>query len=290
MRFAITTVDRYLGVFEAFCQAGWTPLKLFTVPVRDPEHGNQRAVIALAESKGAAIQLSRIAQKDLADLGVNGCDVLLVASYDWRVPDWHLLVKYAINFHPAPLPVGRGPYPVPRAILESRPSWAVTCHRLTAQIDAGEILATETFRLRAAECHESLDLRLQMAAKRLAGRVARNFVELWQGATPQGDGSYWPRITMPDRVVDFTRRVDDLLQHVRAYGRTGSVANVNGTWLIVKRAVGWQDTHNAAPGTVVHIHERTIVIAVADGYLALLESSVAPPHVSREVGAAHKNS
>ena len=288
MRFAIATYDRYLGVFEAFCRAGWIPLKLFTVPLRDPDFGNQRASIALAEQKGASIQLSRISQRDIADIGIAGCDVLIVAGYDWKIPDWNPLLKYAINFHPSPLPVGRGAYPLPRAILENHPSWGVTCHRLTAKIDAGEILAAEHFPLRADECHESLDLRVQIAGRRLADRVARNFGELWRNAAPQGDGTYWPKIMLADKVADFSKPIDDLLRHIRAYGRTGSVANVEGTWHVVKCAVGWQETHEHQPGALVHTHGRAVVVAAPDGYLAILDSEVVPPHLAVQITGARR--
>ena len=179
MRFAIATLDRYLGIFEAFCLAGWTPTKLFTLPVRDPEFGTQARAIALAEKTGATVQLSRLSDADLSALGESGCEVLIVAGYDWKIPPWERALKYAVNFHPAPLPIGRGPYPLPRALLEQRPFWGMTCHRLSAQFDAGDILAAEHFALHADECHERLNLRVQMAGKRLAIRVARNFVTLW---------------------------------------------------------------------------------------------------------------
>ncbi len=285
MRFAIATYDRYLGIFEAFCLAGWVPMKLFTVPLRDPEFGDQRASIALAEQQGISIQLSRMSQRDIADLGSEGCDVLVVAGYDWKIPQWNPPVKHAINFHPSPLPVGRGAYPLPRAILENHATWGVTCHRLTARIDAGEILAAEHFPLRADECHESLDLRVQIAARRLADRVARNFAELWQTAAPQGDGTYWPKITLADKGVDLSRPVDDLLRHIRAYGRTGSLANVAGAWHIVKHATGWREAHEHPAGTVIHRYARTVVVAVADGYLAILDSEVVPAHLAAQITA-----
>lgn len=285
MRFAIATYDRYLGIFEAFCHAGWVPMKLFTVPLRDPQFGDQRASIALAEQKGASIQLSRMSQQDIAALGSDGCEVLVVAGYDWKVPQCSQPVKHAINFHPSPLPLGRGAYPLPRAILENHSTWGVTCHRLTAQIDAGEILAAEHFPLRADECHESLDLRVQIAAKRLAERVARNFAELWRLAVPQGDGTYWPKITLADKMVDFSRPIDDLLRHMRAYGRTGSLANVAGVWHIVKHAAGWREAHGHPAGTVIHTYARALVVAVADGYLSILDSEVVPPHLAAQITA-----
>ncbi len=285
MRFAIATYDRYLGIFETLCHAGWTPMKLFTVPLRDLEFGDQRRAIALAEQKGAAIQISRMAQRDIADIGISGCDVLVVAGYDWKIPQWNALVKYAINFHPSPLPTGRGAYPLPNAILGKHPVWGIACHRLTERIDAGEILDAEHFPIRADESHESLDLRVQIAGKRLAERIASNFIQLWRAATPQGEGTYWPKITLADKLIDLGRSIDDLLRHVRAYGRTGSLVNVGGTWHIVKHAAGWQETHTHAPGTVIHTSARAIVVAVADGYLAILESEVVPAHLAAQISA-----
>src|SRR5271155_983950 len=98
MRFAITAVDRYLGVFEAFVHAGWEPVKLFTVPMRsfiDSHH----AVIAYAEQRHVPIQLSRMTEQDLHALGEQGCEVLIVASYNWKIGDWRPFLKYAVNFH-----------------------------------------------------------------------------------------------------------------------------------------------------------------------------------------------
>ena len=178
MRFAIAAIDRYLGVFDAFVRAGWTPLKLFTVPIANAVD-NYQAVTAFAEQHHASVQLSQITDLDILGLREQECDALIVACYPWRIVDWQPSLKYAVNFHASPLPDGRGPYPIHRAILEKRNSWAVTCHRLTSEIDKGDILAAESFPLQSDECHESLDLKIQMNAKRLAGKVARQFIELW---------------------------------------------------------------------------------------------------------------
>ena len=283
MRYAIATLDRYLGVFEAFHRAGWTCVKLFTLPVRDREFGTQERAIALAQTAGAPIQLARIGAEDLQALGESGCEALIVAGYDFKVPPWQPALKYAVNFHPAPLPLGRGPYPLWRALLERQPAWGMTCHRLSAQFDAGDILAAEHFALVGGECHEQLNLRVQMAGKRLAERVARDFVALWDGAEPQRGGSYWPRTALRERMLDVTRPHAEVLRTVRAFGRTGSIAQVSGTWLIVKHALGWAERHQHRPGEVAHLAGNTIVIAVADGYLALIESDIAPPHVVAEL-------
>jgi len=276
LRFAIAAVDRYLGVFEAFVQAGWQPVKLFTVPmpikVNTESHNG---VIAYAEQYKAGIQLSRMTKHDIQQLGEDGCDALIIASYNWRIDDWRPALKYGINFHSAPLPEARGPYPTVRAILEARKNWAVTCHKLAPEIDHGDILAAENFPTATDECHESLDLKIQMAAKRLAAKVAGEFTTLWDNAKPQIGGSYWPRLTDKERLIDFTKPVEDIRRHLRAFGLIESLARINDTILSIKHAVGWTETHHHKPGQVVHMNNRTIVVAAVDGYIGIIEWNVA---------------
>jgi methionyl-tRNA formyltransferase len=284
MKFAITAVDRYLGVFEAFVAAGWTPLKLFTTPANS-ELSNQRAVVDYAERNSAAVQFSRMTILDLEDLRDRGCETLIVASYNWRICDWRPFLGYAVNFHCSPLPDGRGPYPVVRAIMEDRKFWGVACHRLTAEIDGGEVLAVEEFPLRPDECHESLDLKIQMAAKRLARKVADQFVPLWELAQPQDEGIYWSKYEIADHVIDFHMTVDSIMRHVRAFGDVGSLARSCATWITVRRAVGWTETHAHAPGTVVHAFNQSIVVAASDGYIGILQGEIASPDRASQIDA-----
>ena len=282
MRFAIATADSYLGVFEAFVHAGWKPVKLFSMPIANVID-NHIAVAALAEQHHAAIQLSRLTEHDMLELHEQECDALIVACYGWRIGDWQPFLKYAVNFHCSPLPEARGSYPLHRAILENRNAWAVTCHRLALEFDTGDILATEDFILQPDECHERMNLKVQMAAKRLAAKVAGQFTGLWDQATPQKGGSYWPKHTLKERVINFHTPVENVMRHIRAFGATESLANINNTWLVIKRAVGWKETHNRLPGKVVHIHNRTIVVASLDGYVGLFEPDILRPELVAEL-------
>jgi methionyl-tRNA formyltransferase len=284
MKFAITAVDRYLGVFDTFVAAGWTPLKLFTTP-RICQLSNQQAVIAYARHHSADVQLSRMTVCDLEDLRDRGCDALVVASYNHKIGDWRPFLKYAVNFHCSPLPDARGPYPVPRAIMEARNFWGVACHRLTSEIDAGELLAAEHFPMRSDECHESLDLKIQMAAKRLARRVAGQFLGLWEAAKPQEGGTYWRKHELADHIIDFRNPVEHVMRHVRAFGAMGTLACICATWVTVKRTIGWTEAHSHAPGTVVHVFNQSIVVAASDGYVGILESELTPPGVVAEIQA-----
>jgi methionyl-tRNA formyltransferase len=273
VRFAIAACDRYLGVFEELLQAGWEPVKLFSVPATTHLDTN-RKVIELAQKYRINIQLSRMSERDLAELGEHGCETLMIASYNWRIGNWRPYLKHAVNFHPSPLPEARGPYPMTRAILERRASWAVTCHKIEPEFDAGDIVASETFSLAGQECHESLNLKLQMASARLARHVAGQFSTLWDQAKPQGAGSYWPYFTEEDRTIHFSNTVEDILVQVRAFGSLECIACINGVRINVRRVIGWTEAHDRIPCTVAHTNNQTIVVATLDGYVAIVEWSL----------------
>ena len=285
MRFAITATDRYLGVFDAFIEAGWEPVKLFTAPLDNRTEFNQ-AVVERAQGLHIDVQLSRMQERDLQDLALRGCDLLVVASYNWRIGDWRPYLRHAINFHPSPLPEGRGPYPAVRAILEQRKVWGVSCHQLDAEFDSGVILAQVLFPLADDECHDSLDLKIQMASQRLAQQVASNLPALWQHAEPQGkgEGSYWRRWHDDERLIDFSRPIEEIARHIRAFRVVEALADINGVRIYVRRAVVWPEAHAYAPGSVVHSHHLKVVVAAPDGYVALLEWSVIAPDAVSKLG------
>lgn len=283
MRFAITATDRYQGVFEAFLEAGWQPVKLFSAPLNNRTEFNQ-SVLARAQALGIDVQLSPMQEHDLQDLALRGCDLLVVASYNWRIGNWRPYLRHAINFHPSPLPEGRGPYPAVRAILDQWHQWGVSCHQLDADFDSGAILAQECFPLAADECHDSLDLKVQMASRRLAQRVAADLPALWAQARPQQGGSYWPRWSEEERLIDFKQPVASIARHVRAFRCVEALAEVNGVLIYVRRVVVWTEAHSHQPGAMVHSCNRSLVLAASDGYVGLVEWSVIAPDAVSNLG------
>ncbi|HEY8026924.1 MAG TPA: formyltransferase family protein [Burkholderiaceae bacterium] len=275
MRFAITGCDRYAGVFEAFLAAGWTPVKLFSGPASNPFSANNK-MMAMAKRHGCPAQLTRISDDDLADLAQRSCDALIVASYDWRIGNWPAHLRYAVNFHPSPLPIGRGPYPLPRAILEGRDKWGMTCHKITPEFDSGDMLAIEEFAMHGEESHETLNLKLQMAAGRLASRLAQNFTALWEQASPQGGGEYWPLFTEAERTLDYNAPVATISRVLRAFGNLECFATLNGEKIYVRQALVWPDAHGFRPGSVVHVNGQHVVVAARDGMVALLDWGLIP--------------
>lgn len=283
MRFAITGIDRSLALFDTLLEVGWEPVKLFTVPV-DGHNDHHGEIVARANALKLPIQLSRMRDDDLRQLGEAGCEVLVVASYNWRIGDWSRYLPYAVNFHPSLLPEARGPYPTVQAILRGEPHWGVTCHKVSPEFDTGDILAQSAFPMGDDETLDSLNLKVDMAFARLARRVAQDFKTLWARAVPQEGGSYWNRLSEDERTIDFTRPVAEILRLVRAYGLLECKAQLDQRTVFVRHAVGWTEAHTHAPGTVVYRQHRKRVVAAADGYIALLEWSLLHPGGERHIG------
>jgi methionyl-tRNA formyltransferase len=283
MRFAFAGIDFLGGVFLTLLDQGWEPVKLFTRPC-DNVYDFNDVTIARARSLKLPIQMSRIRASDLAHLATLKCDALVVAGYPWLVKDWEPHLAYAVNFHPSPLPIGRGPYPLFQAILSAAPDWGMTVHSLTPAFDMGPLVAQDRFQVSPDETHDTLLAKCQMAGRRLAALLATDLPRLWADATLQGDGTYWPRVTEAQRTIDFTRDVADVLRTVRAFGSIESLAQVDGKRLYVWHAAGWTESHRHKPGEVVHKHRRHIVIAVRDGFVQLTGWSALAPETAREAG------
>ncbi|WP_132253583.1 methionyl-tRNA formyltransferase [Methylobacterium segetis] len=287
MKFAFAGIDFLGGVFDALIQAGWTPIKLFTRPC-DGIYDHNEAVVALARQHRLPMQLSRLRIGDLDALNAaHGRDwALVVAGYPWLITGWHGRAAYALNFHPSPLPTGRGPYPLFQAIREGYESWGVTAHVLAEQgFDTGDILAQDIFPVSPGETHESLLAKCQMAARRLAsGPIARNLPTRWRRPEPQGDGSYWARVSDADRTLDFRQEVEAILRRVRAFGSIETIARLGDSRVFVAAAEGWREAHTHPPGTIVHRYRRQIVVAARDGYVLVTRWSLVPINEAGQIG------
>src|SRR3984957_12740424 len=273
MRFAVTATDRYLNIFQTLVERGWTPLKVFTGKVDNRIHP-KTAVLDYAKRLKLEVQIPRLTDTNLRELHDLGCEALVVASYKWRIGDWRPHLKYAVNFHPAPLPYGRGPYPTPVPVLQQATTWGVSCHKVEHEFDAGDVRKTVEFPVSRDDDHDSVDLKIQFASKRLSEDVAGRFVEYWDAATPQTGGSYYPLWTDVDRRLDFTQTVEEVLRRVRAFGPLECVAQINEATLFVRRAVGWTESPVVPAGTLVYANGLSLVVAVSDGYVGLTEWSL----------------
>lgn len=284
MRFAYAGIDFLADAYAGLVAGGWEPVKLFTRPC-DGVHDVNDQVVAEFARRRLPIQMSRIRPDDLETLARAGCDCLVVAGYPWRIRGWEGRLPYAFNFHPSPLPEGRGPYPLYRAILDAHARWGMSAHVLDPEFDAGPVLDQQLFALSPRETHETLLARCQMATRRIALRLAMgDFAAAWAAARPQVGGVYYPRTHEDDRRLDFSRPVADILRRVRAFGRIETIAQIGASQVHVLEAHGWEEAHDRPAGALAHQHRRTLVVAAADGFVAITRWSPVSADVGRNFG------
>jgi len=124
-----------------------------------------------------------------------------------------------INVHPSLLPRHRGPTPIPAAILNGDGETGITVQRLVAEMDAGDILAVESFPLYGNETTASLTATMAARAAGilpgLLGKIASGTAE----GRPQDHGaaSYCGLISKADGIIDWNMGAREIGARIRAY-------------------------------------------------------------------------
>lgn len=198
MKIAYLGIDLLKPALDALLREGCDVLKLFTCPTDNVTEFNT-AVIRAAEERGIPYTLSRVTAADLEELAARGCELLVCAGYYYRAPVASAFPM--VNFHPTPLPVGRGSWPMPRLILEGAAFGGVTAHKMAADFDTGEILLQERFPLDEREDHQTYMEKVYEKVPGMVRELVNRLPQVLADARPQGAGEYWPLPTEADWTV-----------------------------------------------------------------------------------------
>ena len=171
-----------------------------------------------------------------------------------------------INLHFSLLPAWRGAAPVQRALIAGDAVTGASVFRLVAELDAGDVFATEKRSVGADEtAGELLDALAASGAELTAGVVDA----IGSGtaiSTPQaGDPSFAPKLTIDDARLEWaqpTASVDARFRGVTP--EPGAFTEVGGARLKVLEARPSDGRADLAPG-VVRAEGRRIVVGTADG-------------------------
>lgn len=168
-----------------------------------------RSITRLARERGFSIveTASVNAREYLDRLRELDLDVVVsvAAPEIFKAPLLGLPRLGCVNIHSGRLPKYRGMMPTFWQMLHREPAVTVTIHRMVEKLDAGEILAEETF---ALEDRDRLD-RVIVGTKQLGARMMiSTLLELEQrlanGREPSGEAGYH-RFPTPEHVKAFRR-------------------------------------------------------------------------------------
>jgi methionyl-tRNA formyltransferase len=261
--------DFFWNVLHEVLAGGHALRALYTYRT-DDRYDFHEKVTALARGTAAPIHLAPVSLDNLARIPRGDRNLLLCAAYPYKVPpDVIGSFDYAVNVHPSLLPRGRGPWPLPWSILRGDEKSGVTLHKLTPALDAGDILLQSDVNLEPDENLESLSAKLQLRAAPLVLRFLADPARYWRDARPQGPGDYqsWP--TEADRTLNWDGDVADIQRVIRAFGKFESFAWIQGRKCFVRDATVWREPHAHAPGTVVHVMNKELVVAARDGFVCV---------------------
>lgn len=188
MKIAYLGIDLLHPVLRSLLDGGCEILKIFTCQTDNVTEFNTE-VIRTAKENGIPYTKKRITDLDIKALSGAGCGLLVCAGYYHRIPvreDFPM-----VNFHPAPLPLGRGAWPMPWIILKKIDVGGITVHKITEKLDAGDILLQETFPVDPKETLVTYMDKVSVRIPAMVERLLKDFPALWENARPQGEGVYW---------------------------------------------------------------------------------------------------
>jgi methionyl-tRNA formyltransferase len=207
-------------------------------------------------------------------LNATHADVIVVAAYGLILPQWVLDMPRlgCINIHASLLPRWRGAAPIHRAVEAGDARTGITIMQMDAGLDTGAMLLAEPVPIGAGDTTATLHDRLAG----LGGRLIVEALELAArgGLTPKAQPTegitYAHKIDKCEAAIDWSSPAALIERRIRAFdpfpGASALLGDQLIKWWHAELASG-----RGAPGEVLAVDERGIVVACGDAALRLTE-------------------
>lgn len=233
-------------------------LRLLPTPVKEAA---KRARLPVFTPTRLTLQsLQHIRERHNPDIGV-------IFSFGQILPPEVVESILFLNLHLSLLPRWRGPAPVEHTILAGDKETGVTIQRVVAEVDAGDIVATERVELSGRETAGELRMRLTEIGASLLENVLREHRFL--GRLQVGEPTYAPKIKREQARIVWSEPAELIDRKVRAFNpKPGAFcyAKIGQNSLLVKilfgRPVGGESF--GAPGTV-RCDRGQLLVSCGDG-------------------------
>ena len=270
MKIAYCGYDFFHACLAELLLAGMDVYRVFTVTCDNRVNFNQY-IYQLCEKNNIPVSEQPITEETIKQLQSEGCELLIAAAYNYKIPSLSETRIKGINIHPTLLPIGRGVWPLPWTILTDQKQSGVSIHKLTEEYDAGNILIQRSFPVAPDERLESLSAKVQLLARNMILDVALNFEHYWGTAVAQsGDVTIWNSPSKEQRRLSWEKNVGELDRICRAFGKFGCFANFENKNWIVYGLSAWEQLHDFTIGSVVHKTNTEMIVAARDGLVSLL--------------------
>lgn len=256
----------FLDVFRYFLE-NHEILALYTYH-NDEDYFNENKIIHIAKQYGIAIHYEQISEEEMTRyMEQDGVSLFFTAEYSYKLPIPCNPTFRGINLHSSLLPEGRSYYPIECAMERGLDYGGVTAHKLSSNIDEGDILAERSFPITAQD--DSIDAYLYSshAARAIVEEIFADFENHWQqGVHQEKRLPYWKR---PDAAVLMLRHDMTPEQARETYRKFNKMTMVE---LDGKNYyVDAFSTGNAEIGErkVVFVRDNRLLYSVMSGHLRL---------------------
>lgn len=220
--------DVFLSCFEYFLQEHKI-LALYTYH-NEEDYFTEYSIVQRASQMGIPVHYEAITPEEITRYIMEcNCDLFFIAEYNriLEIPE-NVIEFRGINTHSSLLPQGRSYYPIEAAMERDIICTGVTMHKLTNDLDKGDILAQRKIEVTAEM--DSIDIYLNCAAyaREMLESIAENIDMYWESAQPQREKlPYWkrPDVTLLTLYHDMDRK--DARNIFRKYN-TMTQVQVNG--------------------------------------------------------------
>jgi len=226
----------------------------------------------------------------VAELAALEPDVILVASYGQFLKKNLLAVPTigTINVHPSLLPLYRGASPIQWALANGDCETGVSVLFVTPRMDAGDLLAQESFPITSDDTFCTLEPKLAAKGAELLLRVLDGFRDGTQVSVPQDE----PQVTLARKLTKEDGRIDWRLPAERIRNRwrgfspwPGAFTTLpDGSLLKIHEMTLEPGEAGAKPGRILSVEGSGLLVAAGEGALRL--TTVQPAGKKAMEGAA----
>lgn len=178
--------------------------------------------------------------------------------------------RLAVNFHASLLPAYRGKHPVFWCLRHGERWSGLTVHVMDPGIDTGDLLYQLRLRTRRDDKVSSLYERIQARSVNLVSQLLADIENdtLVRTPQPREDGSYYSSVTEQNFHLDWTQSAETLRRWIIITpGQCFSL--VRGEPLYLMKASAVSRSPQAAPGEIVQINPRSVLVAAGEGLVHL---------------------
>ena len=203
-------------------------------------------------------------------------ELIIVMAYGQILPKGLLETPRiaCLNLHASLLPRHRGAAPIQASILAGDTTTGVTLMHMAEGLDTGDIVLAHSLAIRRRETGGSLHDRLAALAPGVLAEAIPLFLRGEAPRTPQEEkvATYAPKLDRESGKLDWTQTCWHLDRVIRAMNPwPGAYATLpEGKRLKIHRALPMH-RHSGAPGQLVEITHRGMIIGCGEGSLLLFD-------------------